>query len=331
MKRRLLALALAAMLAAGCGAAEESSSSGAVQSGSQPLSQESSREEAPSGGESPGEAPVLPEEEPEPALPPDVPPVNGGEEEPLHPYLEGLVMEAAGELSAGGMGEYGLAKAAFDYMVENTWMAEPVGLELWRVHGGGEEPIPFLQQRALSPLRFGVGMCEDYAAALTLLLRGLGLEALYVPGLTYSVEGNLVDHAWTMVRIDGIWYHLDCQLEDNVSRRGTVRYRYFLKGDSAMSRSHVWGQRLIDAGLLSPEQEAEVAAHYLAPECPEDWPTPERSQFSDRAAPDRLALEAEARGEIAAWEAENGPLPAMELNTVPPVFGPEGFGPADEG
>ena len=34
---------------------------------------------------------------------------------------------------------------------------------------------------------------------------------------------------------------------------------------------------------------------------------------------------------MAAWEAENGPLPAMELNSVPPVFGREGFGPADEG
>lgn len=73
-------------------------------------------------------------------------------------------------------------------------------------------------------------MCEDYAAALTLLLREMGLEAAYVPGLTYSAEGNLVDHAWTLVKVDGVWYHLDSQLEDAISRRGSVGYRYFLRG-----------------------------------------------------------------------------------------------------
>lgn len=108
-------------------------------------------------------------------------------------------------------------------------------------------------------------MCEDYAAALTLLLRGMGLEAQYVPGLTYSAEGNLVDHAWTMVKIDGVWYHLDSQLEDNISRRGSVRYRYFLKGDATLSGSHRWGQNLIASGLLTPEQNAEIAESYLPP------------------------------------------------------------------
>ena len=42
-------------------------------------------------------------------------------------------------------------------------------------------------------------------------------------------------------------------------------------------------------------------------------------------------IKREAEKEIAVWEAENGPLPEMELNTTPPVFGLEGYGPADEG
>ena len=106
------------------------------------------------------------------------------------------------------MGEYERAKAAFDYLIQYTVMDDPIGLDLWRIYGGGEEPISFVEQRALSVLRFGVGSCEDYAAALTILLREMGLEAEYVPGLTYSLEGNLVDHAWTKAKIDGVWYHL---------------------------------------------------------------------------------------------------------------------------
>ena len=192
-------------------------------------------------------------------------------------------------------------------------------------------PIPFVEQRALSPLRFGVGMCEDYAAALTLLLRGMGLSSEYVPGLTFSAEGHLVDHAWTMVQIDGVWYHLDSQLEDNISRRGSVRYKYFLRGDATLSGSHRWGQNLVDARLLTGEQNREIEENFLFPAAPRDYPTPERLTIAETPAPNLEALRKEAEAEIAAWEAENGPLPEMNLNTVPPVFGLEGYGPAEEG
>ena len=329
MLRKGIAIILAcAVWLTGCGGGEAPASQEADSLSSSQVQEapsSASEEEAPSSQTAGEEVPSVP------PVPVEIPEYSDDPEAPLHPYLEELVQGIAAEISQPGMSEYQRAKAAFDYMIRSTYLDEPIGLSLWRVHGGGEEPIPYLEQRALSPLRFGVGMCEDYAAALTLLLRGLGLEAEYVPGLTYSVEGHLVDHAWTAVRIDGVWYHLDSQLEDNISRRGTVRYRYFLKGDATMAGSHLWGQRLIDAGLLTPEQNAEIAAHFLLPDCPEDYPAPERYTFEEPPAPDLGALEAEAAGEIAAWEAENGPLPEMELNTTPPVFGLGGYGPADEG
>ena len=249
----------------------------------------------------------------------------------LHPYVKGLTADIAAELSTPGMGEYEKAKAAFDYLITHVSIGEPIGLELWRVHGGGAEAIPFIEQRAIGPLRFGVGMCEDYAAALTLLLREMGLEAAYMPGLTYSAEGNLVDHAWTLVKVDGVWYHLDSQLEDAISRRGSVGYRYFLRGDRTMAASHHWGQNLIAAGVLTAEQNREIAESFPAPSCPLDYPTPQRLPITDSPAPDMETLRQRVAAEIAAWEAENGPLPEMELNALPPVFGLEGYGPADEG
>ena len=309
-KRQLFAL-LAAALVAGCSLPPGEGEASA------------------SGPSRPGAPPALPAPEGEPAPPPEEPPVpaEGG----VHPYIRELAEKRAETLLTPGMSDYRKAKAAFDDMITHTVMGEPVGAELWRVHGGGEEPIPFLEQRALSPLKYGVGMCEDYAAALTLLLREMGLEAQYIPGLTFSAEGHLVDHAWTVVRLEGTWYHLDCQLEDNISRRGTVRYRYFLRGDATLSASHRWGQNLIDSGLLTPEQAQEVAENWLAPSCPQDYPTPERYFFEEAPPPDTNALETQANAEIAAWEAENGPLPPMTLDDVPPVFGLAGYGPADEG
>lgn len=249
----------------------------------------------------------------------------------LHPYLRELVEETAAAIATPEMSEYQRVKTAFDYMIRHTVIAEPAGLELWRIHGGGDAPISFVEERAISALKYGIGMCEDYAAALTLLLRGMGLEAQYVPGLTYSAEGNLVDHAWTVVKLDGKWYHLDSQLEDNISRHGWVRYRYFLRGDATLFASHRWGQNLIDSRLLTEEQNREIRENWLPPACPNDYPTPERYNIEPAPDPDPEAIEKEAAREIAAWEEENGKLPPMELNVIPPVFGLDGYGPSDEG
>ena len=172
-------------------------------------------------------------------------------------------------------------------------------------------------------------MCEDYAAALTLLYRAAGLQAEYVPGITYSAEGPLVDHYWTMVMVDGQWYHVDPQLEDNISRHGYVRYRYFMRG-SSIHASHWWGQNLIDSGMLTPEQEEDVRQHYLFPEgAEEDYPTPERRPITQTPLPDTEAIQAEIDAEFAAYEAEHGPLEPVELNWDLLIFGPAGYGPPD--
>ena len=309
VSRIAAAMLVCLMLFSGCGVADSSSGATAPPAVSEPVS--SSRSEVSSPVEDTGS--------------PD-------EEAPAEPaYLDQLVAQTVAKFATPDMSEYEKAKAAFDYMIENTILDEPLGLELWRVHGGGDTPIPFLEQRALSPLRFGVGMCEDYAAAFTMLLRGMGLEAQYVPGLTYSAEGHWVDHAWVIAKIDGVWYHLDCQLEDNISRHGAIRYRYFMKSDATMAGSHRWGQNLIDSGFLTTEQNAELAQNYLYEPCPQDYPTPPRHTLEETIMPDIAAIQAEAAAEMAAYEQANGPLAPMELNRIPPVFGLDGYGPSDEG
>lgn len=244
-------------------------------------------------------------------------------------YIDQVVKETVAKVVEPGMGEYETAKALFDYMIETTTLAEPVGLELWRIRGAGGAQPTFVENRSLSVLLFGIGMCEDYAAAFTMLLRGAGLEAEYVPGLTYSAEGALVDHAWAVAKIDGTWYHLDCQLEDNISRHGAIRYRYFMKSDATLAGSHRWGQNLIASRLLSEAQNEEIAQSFLMPACPQDYPTPARQDFTAVPAPDRAAVEAQVIAELRAYEEEHGALSPLELDIVPPVFAIEGYGPPD--
>lgn len=262
---------------------------------------------------------------------PLLPPATSNVDEPSgNPYLSKLIADTIAKFATPEMTEYEKAKAAFDYMIANTVLDEPIGLDLWRIHEGGETPLSFVENRSVSVLQSGVGMCEDYAAAFTMLLRELGLEAEYVPGLTYSLEGHLVDHAWVVAKVDGIWYHLDCQLEDNISRHGAIRYRYFMKSDATMAGSHRWGQNLIDSRLLTSQQNEEIAARFLMPTCPQDHPSPARQSFNESPAPDVATLTAEAAEQIAAYEREHGTLPPLTLDIIPPVFGLEGYGPPDE-
>lgn len=244
-------------------------------------------------------------------------------------YIDQVVQDTIAKFAAAEMSEYEKAKAAFDYLIENTILDDPVGLDLWRIRDESGRQPSFVENRSLSVLLYGVGMCEDYAAALTMLLRGMGLEAEYIPGLTYSRQGALVDHAWTMAKIDEVWYHLDCQLEDNISRHGSIRYGYFMRGDDTMAGSHRWGQNLINSGLLTPEQNEEIARGFMGEPCPRDYPKPDPHPFTSAPAPDLDAIQTEIVAEFSAYEQTYGALPPLELDIIPPVFGLDGFGPQD--
>lgn len=327
MKRfKSAAAVLLALLLAGCNLMDSSRTPPETESTSVAASSEASSQEEP--------VPVSsPEPESEASSGPEPEELASIEEEPAAEegpsYIEQLVADKVAEIITPGMSEYERAKALFDYMIENTWLIEPVGLDLWRIRGDGD-PLPsYLENRSISVLLYGIGMCEDYAATFTLLLRGAGLEAEYVPGLTYSTQGALVDHAWTVAKIDGTWYHLDCQLEDNISKHGAIRYRYFMKSDATMLGSHRWGQNLIDSGLLSAQRNTAIKEGYIPPACPADYSTPSRLTFTEPAKPDTGAIQLAIKAEIEDYESENGPLEPLEPDIIPPVFGLEGYGPQE--
>lgn len=198
-------------------------------------------------------------------------------------------------------------RAAYLYVIAGThYLAfdEPELTETWRyLDTCGERPAIW-QVMAVSPLYYGAGSCENYAAALMVILERMGFEVLYVPGLTYSVEGALVDHAWMMVKAGGEWYHLDPQLEDNVTRQGMVQYRYFMKGDEDYAVHHLWGAR-----LQHPD------AHSLAlPACPASAPAPGPEQVvkSPPTELDALLEQAAAVREAAAgYRCDLQPLTAL--------------------
>ncbi len=177
-------------------------------------------------------------------------------------FFDELAAKAVAELTLPPHADdWTKVRAAYVYVVSRTWYIpfdDPTLSASWQyLDRCGHAPTPY-QVMATSPLLYGIGSCENYACALMLLLDHMGFETLYVPGTTYSVEGAMVEHAWAMVRIEGNWYHIDPQLEDNVSQ-GMLQYKYYLKSDAEFSAHHTW------ASLLAQPTEYDLSL----PDCPE--------------------------------------------------------------
>ena len=88
----------------------------------------------------------------------------------------------------------------------------------------------------------GITVCRGYARAMVDALKRLGIEARYV-------SSDTMHHAWTLVKLDGHWYHIDACWDDAVYCIGSVGHRYFLKSDFAIGGHYGWA----DYSLLTGE------------------------------------------------------------------------------
>lgn len=234
-------------------------------------------------------------------------------------YIQSIADGILKRLSLSGLTQAQQIQEIYRYLIENTIFDEPVGLDIWRYRGDPQQTPGYVENRALSPLLFGIGTCEDYASALVVLCQRSGLPAQYVAGLTLSVEGEFVDHAWAAVQIDGEWYHIDPQLEQNVTRQNLLTYRYFLKNDSDMLADHRWGKNLA-AYYGNPDNANQrcILENWTPPACTAVFPTPSPELLHPAPAPNRRGIAAALEQEKAAYLRQYGPLPEVELHIQPP-------------
>lgn len=81
----------------------------------------------------------------------------------------------------------------------------------------------------------GLGVCESYAKAMSLLLNKAGIECIVVTG---NAGGP---HAWNKVKLDGEWYNLDATWNDPVMQGNTqvLKHTYFNVSDNMIKQDHM--------------------------------------------------------------------------------------------
>ena len=165
---------------------------------------------------------------------------------------QAVVDAAIASCVTNGMSDYEIAKALHDYLATHNEYD-------MRLYSGN---LPALSRTSYGALVNRTSVCSGYALAYQHLMEDAGIPCEYVTGMT--TRGS---HAWNIVQIGGEWYHVDVTWDDPIpNREGYVRYDYFLKSDSAISRDHVsWeasractSTKYDNATILSPEDEQEA-------------------------------------------------------------------------
>lgn len=216
-----------------------------------------------------------------------------------------------------GKGQTETVRKIYDCLIETVAFAPPVGFDIWRYRSRQQTIPTYVENRSISPLLFSTGSCEDFSAAMVILLEEADIPAYYVAGYTLSVNGHYTDHAWVVAQIDGDWYHFDPQLEQNVTQ-GYVLYRFFMKPDAVMHRDHLWGENLIAyVGNKATQEEIDrIRTEFTPPVCNTPGPILKSHFMQHPVRPDIRELERSLEAE----RQSHGLLPELHLNTDPPVL-----------
>ena len=94
----------------------------------------------------------------------------------------------------------------------------------------------------IGPLGQGVGVCEGIAKAVKVLCDALGLWCMIAICGNNPEKGIKYRHTWNIVRIDGVYYHLDATFDNSLGKCSMtgeeIRYDYFNLDDKNIFRDH---------------------------------------------------------------------------------------------
>ena len=86
-------------------------------------------------------------------------------------------------------------------------------------------------------------VCEGYAKLFKYILDSINIESILVSGTAVNSVGEAERHMWNYVKLDGIWYGVDCTWDDPIIQgngkiTAEMKYKYFLKGKDTFDVDH---------------------------------------------------------------------------------------------
>lgn len=98
-------------------------------------------------------------------------------------------------------------------------------------------------------------ICEGYARAYKYLLDELNIPCILVSGIAVDENGKSERHAWNYVYLNNNWYAVDTTWDDpiiigNGTIVSSIKYKYFLKGQTTMNKDHFASGQITKDGKI---------------------------------------------------------------------------------
>ena len=90
----------------------------------------------------------------------------------------------------------------------------------------------------IGPLGQGVGVCEGIAKAVKILCDKLGIWCIIAISDSNPEKNIKYRHAWNIVQIEGVYYHIDVTFDNSLGRESIIRYDYFNLSDKQFFKDH---------------------------------------------------------------------------------------------
>ena len=130
------------------------------------------------------------------------------------------------QIFTDGMTTYDKVKACYDYLINNC------------SYGNNELMMDYIdyyfygykyEVSTYGMLKGKIGVCDDYSAAFSVLMKAIGLDCYVVGGQTAKSGGGYTGHAWCEMNLNGTIYVFDPQVDDNIAKGGAIKYYRFGK------------------------------------------------------------------------------------------------------
>ena len=154
------------------------------------------------------------------------------------------------EIITPDMSDWDKELAVHDYVIDHCQYT----LDILAPHSGD----------ALGFFKYAEARCAGYCDAFRLLGRMAGLEVEMIGGPTTRDESGSKGHAWNLVKLDGLWYVVDCVWDDLIEETPTLEHTFFNIPYACFDGTRTWDADCLPDGAVAEKPDRNY--YYNRPE-----------------------------------------------------------------
>lgn len=148
--------------------------------------------------------------------------------------LDAAVKTLVSDINSSCVTDYEKVKAIYDYICKNVVYD----------YDNLNDPLYSSKYSAYAAMIMGTAVCQGYANLFQRLAMECGIDSRIVCG-----KGNNADHAWNIVRLNGVYYNVDATWDSTRAQAG-MKYEYFLRSNENFT-GHVADSNFTEAPFVN--------------------------------------------------------------------------------